>query len=147
MKDIVTICGNPGCDKDITIPQAKIKRAVMRRKYTNGTALVACPLCAHVLLLPDDIPTKPDMLDEYLVEFAESGNYLDCIQFLDLADEYLPAGMKIKAGTTMYRSGAGGEYMDKYKYMDRYGIDPETAYNLGKVAKTPFKITSANIMK
>ena len=140
MKDIVTICGNPGCDKDITIPSAKIKRAIMRRKYTNGKALVACPICAHVLLLPDDIPKNPDMLDAYLTEFAESGNYLDCIQFLDMANEYLPSGMEIQAGTTMYRSGAGGPFMDKYKYMVQYGIDPEVAYNLGKVKKEPFKI-------
>lgn len=142
MKDIVTICGNPGCDKDITIPAAKIKRAVMRRKYTEGVPIVGCPLCAHVLALPADIPTKPTMLEEYLIAFAESGNYLECIQFLDMADEHLPSGMTIKAGTTMYRSGAGGALMDKYKYMVINGIDPEIAYNLGKVAREPFKITS-----
>jgi len=142
MKGINTICGNPGCDKDIMIPGAKIKRAVMRRGYTKGLALVPCPECAHVMKLPEDMPTKPDMLEQYIVEFEESGNYLDCIPFLDSMNEVLPAGFEIRAGTTLYRPGGGGKLLDKYAYMVKYGIDPETAYNMGKVAKEPFKITN-----
>ena len=140
MKGINTICGNPGCDKDITFAGAKISRAVMRRKYTNGIAIIGCPACAHVNLLPEDIPTKPDMLEEYIVQFEESGNYLECIPLLDNANAFLPSGYEIQAGTTKYRSGNGGPFLDKYQYMVKYGIDPEIAYDMGKVKKEAFKI-------
>lgn len=142
MKGINTICGNPGCDKDITLPGAKVKRAIMRRKYTNGTAMIGCPECAHVMLLPDDIPTKPDMLEEYILVFEESGNYLECIPLLDSAHAFLPSGFEIQAGTTKYRSGNGGPFLDKYQYMVQYGIDPEIAYDMGKVKQDPFVVTS-----
>ena len=121
MKDIETICPNPGCDKDIVLEGSKIKRAILRKKDMGGKALIGCPYCGIAMKLPDDLPKTDALFDQYVEAHDDT---LECIASLDPSMVKLPVGSKIIAGTLMFKNGAGTGFYDKYTYMVKFGIDP-----------------------
>ncbi len=127
MEPIRTICPNPGCDKDITLDPGRILKAVLRKKQTNGKALIECPLCCHVMVLPDEIPTNMVMFEQYINDLEKNNGYLgDCVPMIDPTMIRMPTGSRVIHGSTLYSSGTG-ELLDKYAYMVKYGINPECA--------------------
>lgn len=135
LKEIVTICPNPGCDRDIVLAPSKILRAMLRKPKTGGKALIGCPVCCHVMVLPDDIPTDMGMFTEYMTRDEREGkDWLGgCVPMLDSTMLVMPVGSEIIHGTTMYTPGEGTGKYDKYAYMAKFGIDPECAkYDSGK---------------
>ena len=132
MSSIRTICPNGGCDKDISLDAARIKRALLRKGQMNGKALIGCPECAHVMVLPD-IPSEDTLFEQWATDAAEKGNEIECVPFIDSLTLILPNGHTDQAGTTMYTPGSGGQALDKYQYMLKFGIDPSIAeYASGK---------------
>jgi hypothetical protein len=136
IKEIKTICPNPGCDKDIVIDVGKVKRAIMRRKMFDGKAVAGCPICCHVMVLPDEIPDDMTLFEEFIVEKNEENeDWCDCVPLLPetVPVANLPAGHIDVHGTTMYKPGTGAKAMDKYTYMKTLGIDPECGeYHAGR---------------
>ena len=133
MKSISILCPNMGCDKGVVLADEKIKRAVLRKKQTGGQALIGCPACAHVMILPDIISTE-ELFKEFIATMDAEGGWLEgCVPMLDDTQAVMPAGHVTQAGTTLYRPGNGSGLFNKYEYMMKFGIDPEIAeYKSGK---------------
>lgn len=136
MVDISTICPNGGCDKEIVLDSARIKRAVMRKEQMGGHVLIGCPECGHVMEVPD-VPTDDVLFKQWAEDAAEKENEIECVPFIDSLTLILPNGHTIEAGTTKYTPGSGsGPALDKYQYMLKYGIDPSIVeYKSGKPVK------------
>lgn len=125
--DISVLCPNFGCDKEIVLDSARIKRAILRKEQMKGKALIGCPECAHVMVIPDDVLSENKLFEQWAEGAAEEANSLECVPYIDSLTLILPEGHTIQAGTTMYIPGNGGPALDKYAYMLKYGIDPSIA--------------------
>jgi len=135
---VKVICPNPGCDKDIELEPGKILRAKLRQKQTTGKPIIGCPLCCHIMVLPNVIPDDPVMFEQFISELEKSNDWLgECVPMIDPTMIRMPSGSQTIHGTTLYSSGTG-ELLDKYAYMVVYGIDPECA--VYKSGKKPVKL-------
>lgn len=139
IENIMTICPNPGCDRDIVLDAAKIKRAIMRKPITLGKPMIGCPVCGFVMILPDKISTE-ELFEQYLgeVKAEASPDALECVPMLDPTQTKLPTGSVIQAGTLLYRPGGGTGLYDKYAYMVKFGIDPSVV--MFDSGKKPFAV-------
>lgn len=137
--DIKTICPNPGCDKDIELKAGKIRRAIMRKNETGNRALIGCPVCARVMIIPDEVSSE-ELFDVYIsnVNSGYMQGVLGCVPWLENTQAILPNGHITQAGETLYKAGDGSKPLNKYEYMLKFGIDPEIAEY--KTKRKSFKI-------
>ncbi len=105
MPDLSVIC--PVCDKDIVIPERAITIAVKRRSETGGKILLSCPECCRVLIPAEDVPTADTELRQWIVEKAETQNWLECIPLLDDIVAKMPSGFVEHHGVRQYRPRRG----------------------------------------
>jgi hypothetical protein len=120
----------PVCDKDITVMDGSIKRAVMHMAQTAGKALIACPNCCHVLYL-DKIPTTGDadlMAWIALYDTKEAKSWLPCIPLLDPMDAKMPNGFVEHLNVRYWTPGDDTEAIPAINYMIKYGIEPALAW-------------------
>ena len=110
----------------------------MRHKgSTGGKALVSCPQCSRVLVLPSDAPEEDAALEAWIPNVDDTM----CVPMLSDSAIRIPAGMGDELGAKVYRPGGGGPALAKRPYMARYGIDPERALaKMGRSESKPFKI-------
>ncbi|MCK9569466.1 hypothetical protein M0R72_11050 [Candidatus Pacearchaeota archaeon] len=137
MPDLKLIC--PVCEEDISIAEREIKLAVRHKAATGGKALISCPLCSRVLVLPEPVPEDDAALDAWIPSVADTM----CVAMLNDEAIRIPAGMQNDLGKKAYRPGGGGPALSKREYMARYGIDPERALaNMGRGNVTPFNTST-----
>jgi hypothetical protein len=129
----------PVCEEDIVISTREIKLAVRHKGSTGGKALVSCPHCSRVLVLPADAPEDDAALDAWLPSVADTM----CVPMLSDEAIRIPAGMADELGKKVYRPGGGGPALPKRLYMARYGIDPENALRkMGRGKAAPFNTST-----
>jgi hypothetical protein len=125
MADLKSTC--PVCDEDIIISERAIKLSVMHMGETAGNALVGCPNCCRVLILPG---VDGANLDQWISDYdkkQESGDWLECLPFLDDMNAKEPNGFIEELGVKKYTPGDSTQAIPRRAYMVAYGIDPECA--------------------
>jgi hypothetical protein len=128
MADLKSIC--PVCDQDIVIPERSIVVAVMHKDTTEGKALVGCPNCCRILVLPSDIPTDGVALNAWIAKYdteAET-NWLQCAKLLDDMHAKLPNGFVEHIGVRYWTPGDDTQSISTSNYILRYGINPVCAW-------------------
>ena len=112
----------------------------MRHKgSTGGKALVSCPQCSRVLVLPGDAPADDVALEAWIPNVDDTM----CVPMLSDTAIRIPAGIAGELGAKVYRPGGGGPALAKRPYMARYGIDPERALaKMGRSESQPFNTST-----
>ena len=126
MPDLKSIC--PVCDKDITITEMEVRIATMHMKETGGKAIIGCPECCHVLVLPYN---KGQDLAEWIAGYdtPDGDNWLTCLPLLDAMDAKMPNGFVEHLGIKWWTPGDETQAIPASKYMMQYGIVPAYAWN------------------
>jgi len=137
MPDLKLIC--QVCEEDIVISEREIKLAVRHKAATGGNALISCPHCSRVLVLPADAPEDDVALEAWLPSVADTM----CVPMLSDTAIRIPAGVAEELGAKVYRPGGGGPALAKRAYMLRYGINPENALRkMGRSESKPFNTST-----
>lgn len=134
MSQIDIIC--PVCEKDVAIQEREIKLAVRSTKKTGGKALVWCPECCRVLVLPPEVPNGDVALEEWIVNVEDP----DCVPFLDSEVVKMPAGKVDQLGKVTYRPGDGGRLLTERDYMLTYGVNPRCMLLKMRPEQEPVKL-------
>ncbi len=120
----------PVCEEEVEISARDIRLAIQHKNKTGGKALVSCPECCRVLVLPEGVPESGDALEEWVTKEAE--NPEDCCGCVPVLDENVvktPTGGYKDLNVWYYRPGGGGNALRKREYMLEYGINPECYMN------------------
>lgn len=137
LKDIKTYC--PQCEEEITLPGSEILKAARFKSKSGGKALVGCPKCFYVMLLPSGMPEDLAEVEKWIGTVDE--RTFACVPFLDSGTARIPNGTVIDAGTVKYRTGDGNMLLSRRDYMFQYGIDPELYYKANpSVGGKPTKV-------
>jgi hypothetical protein len=122
VSDITTYC--PYCENQIVLPEEEIIKSIRFRNKAHGKALIGCPNCFHVMVMP-----APEDLTEVekWIGLIDEKSFV-CIPFLDSTILRIPAGWINIAGTIKYRTGDGNLLLDRREYMLQYGVDPYLYY-------------------
>jgi len=100
------------------ISNRDIKLAVSH--MMGGKALVHCPDCCRVLVLPDDVPEGAADLEEWVIVQEQSDDWCPCISLLNDEEAKLPGGVIENVGKKLYRPGEGSGLYSKREYMLRF---------------------------